>query len=288
MELYKIIESNDGLLRCIIKITGNSRFRILNDYENSLINKKYISCNFEAIFLEIINPNINDYYMNISQNTDKVNKIYIKFEYNYTKCPIVCGIWDFDSFTPYHVIYPIHKILNKTSKLFHIVMKIDKKEMHKNDNILYDEYNDYKIQRNISITKLNNVGINNLTTERKFITPRINITPNIINRYGKIINIGKNNKNFSCPRISEILDYNAYNNISIDDINNISIDDIKEEAKTNKTENTLFEVVDKDLMDLQLFDLDSYDLNNVFDEVLHEVLCEEIPDLNSFDLEADY
>ena len=285
MELYKIIESNDGLLRCIIKITGNSRFRILNDYENSLINKKYISCNFEAIFLEIINPNINDYYMNISQNTDKVNKFYIKFEYNYTKCPIVCGIWDFDSFTPYHVIYPIHKILNKTSKLFHIVMKIDKKEMHKNDNILYDEYNDYKIQRNISITKLNS-KLNNNNLNNKLGSP-----PNIINRYGKIINIGKNNKNFSCPKISEILDYNAYNNISIDDINNfnnVSIDDIKEEANTNTPENTLFEVVDKDLMDLQLFGLDSYDLNNVFDEVLHKVLDEEIPDLNSFDLEADY
>ena len=285
MELYKIIESNGNLVRCILKITGNSRFRILNDYENSLINKKYISSNFESIFLEVINPNSNHYFMNISQTNNEINKFYIKFEYNHNKCPTVCGIWNFDSFTPYHVIYPIHKILHKTSKLFNIVMKIDKNEMHKNDNILYDDYNDYKIQRSISLTKLNNNLNNKLNS-------KLGSPPNIINKYGKIINIGKNNKNFSCPKISEILDYNTYNNVSID-INNVSIDAIKEEAKTNKTENTLFEVVDKDLMDLQLFDLYPYDLNNVFDEGLHDVLCEEIPDLNSFysdlfDLDADY
>ena len=284
MELYKIIESNGNKVRCIIKITGNSRFRILNDYENSLINKKYISCNFESIFLEIINPDINKYYMNMSQNNNKNNKFYIKFEYNYNNYPNVCGIWDFDSFTPFNVIYPIHKILNKTSKLFNIVMKIDKSEMHKNDNILHNEYNEYKIQRSIALTKLNSkLNSNNLNNK---LNSKVGSPPTIINKYGKLINIGKNNKNFSCPTISEILDYNTYNNYS--SINNI----IKEEAKPNKTENTLFEVVNKDLMDVNTFDDEIIDVNtydiNTFDINTYDINTFDINTYNINIYDTDY
>ena len=139
-------------------------------------------------------------------------------------------------------------------------MKIDKSEMHKNDNILHNEYNEYKIQRSIALTKLNSNNLNNKLNS-KLNSNSLGSPPTIINKYGKLINIGKNNKNFSCPTISEILNYNNdINNSNYN--NNISIDDIiKEEATPNKPENTLFEVVNKDLMDINAYDLNAFDIN---------------------------
>ena len=161
-------------------------------------------------------------------------------------------------------------------------MKIDKNEMHKNDNILYDEYNDYKIQKNIALTKVNS---NNLITERKVLTPLIISTSNIISKYGKIVNIGKNKEHFRYPTISEILDYNTNPNI---DTNKPEHQEQQFELDTSDLNNTLFEVIDNDLMDLHSFDLSTYDIST-YDISTYE----NIIDLNSFYsdsfyLEADY
>ncbi len=43
MELFKTITHSDNWANYILKITGNSQFRILNDYEAGLIDVKYLT-----------------------------------------------------------------------------------------------------------------------------------------------------------------------------------------------------------------------------------------------------
>jgi hypothetical protein len=162
MELYKIVSIKEKSAICILKITGNSRFRILNDFENYKIKRRYISISFDSIFLEVENPNINKYYINILQNPNKEFLFYMKFIYNYGKRPVINCIWDYNGFTPYNVIYPINTISYETYKKFNISMKIDLNEFHKNDNIIYE-------------------GTNNKHNKIQ--------APQVISKYGKLLNI---------------------------------------------------------------------------------------------------
>ena len=59
MELFKTITHSGNWVNYILKITGNSQFRILHDYELGLIDAKYIKYVNGALYLEVFNPNTN-------------------------------------------------------------------------------------------------------------------------------------------------------------------------------------------------------------------------------------
>lgn len=71
----------------ILKITGNSQFRILNDYEAGLIDVKYLTYLNGTLYLEVVNPNTNMH--DIDGFDDHIHKkiSYIKFNYVAIKCP---------------------------------------------------------------------------------------------------------------------------------------------------------------------------------------------------------
>lgn len=62
MELFKTITHSGNWANYILKITGNSQFRILNDYEAGLIDVKYLTYLNGALYLEVVNPNTNIVY----------------------------------------------------------------------------------------------------------------------------------------------------------------------------------------------------------------------------------
>lgn len=102
MEIIKDIDIDN---KCYLtSITGNMRFRILNDFYDGLINDSLISIKHHlepTIYL-----NVYDKY-NILKNMPK--KMYASFDYKYGK-PIISSIWDFNDYTPYFIIYPVFNI----------------------------------------------------------------------------------------------------------------------------------------------------------------------------------
>ena len=126
----------------IIKISGNARIRILNDYDNGLIDKKYISFKDGNMFItssNIDNINIPDY------------KCHILFEY-INKCPNILCIWNYDDYIPYH-LHPDKNVnlkildefnINKKSLLYQELSQINANEIStaesKNEEILYADY----------------------------------------------------------------------------------------------------------------------------------------------------
>jgi len=145
MEIYKNIN-----LGYILKITGNSRFRVLNDYENKLIDEKYIKCKYDNVYLEVTNPR-NCFI------SDK--KFQMKFEYTNGNPPAICGVWDYKEFIPSHVIYPINMISNDTSVKFNIYPTIE-------EEIINDSHPEtYETKR-----------------------PTVH-APNIVNKYGNIVDL---------------------------------------------------------------------------------------------------
>lgn len=135
-------------------ITGNSRFRILNDYEDGLINKNYIVYKNKGF------PNKSYGVLSIKAyksdkeiiKSKKYNFDYITFKY-IQGIPYVNIVWPYEKFTPYYVIYPIRNIKSETLHLFNIKdpMIIDNYELSKNNKILDDEY--FKFHRNNNVSK---------------------------------------------------------------------------------------------------------------------------------------
>ena len=146
MELFKTITHSGNWANYILKITGNSQFRILNDYEAGLIDVKYLTYLNGALYLEVVNPNTNMH--DIDGFDDHMHKklSYIKFTYVATKCPRIEFVWNFYEFTPFHVIYPVCRPTKETCDTFGIVydtVELNQNEMTKNNRILDKEYIDY-------------------------------------------------------------------------------------------------------------------------------------------------
>ena len=137
MELYKTLTNELSIL----KISGNSRFRILNDFEDGLIDKKYIKIKKD------INPNIylTVNHMDSSNRLEELSaKKYIKFNYQ-KKIPMISMVWEFDEFTPSTVIYPITNIKDETYNMFNLCktehgLCFDISETLKNEKIMDAEY----------------------------------------------------------------------------------------------------------------------------------------------------
>lgn len=130
MELINI--KKNGIHELLL--TGNSRIRILNDYENKLLSDKYIKYTGTSLILYVYN--INKFSMNM--------KFYAKISYNKGIPRIVC-LWDYNNFAPTYAIYPITPIKQKTLDHFNITndILIDTNELDKNTDILNDEYENY-------------------------------------------------------------------------------------------------------------------------------------------------
>jgi hypothetical protein len=131
MELLNI-NKNTG--NCEILVTGNSRIRILNDYENNLININNISYNGFSFKIKACNP----YKLNLD------NKFYAKIIY-INKVPIIKCLWAYDEFVPSYAIYPIKKIKQSTLDEFKIKEQIviNNFELQKNIKILNNDYKNY-------------------------------------------------------------------------------------------------------------------------------------------------
>jgi hypothetical protein len=130
MELLDI--GKNGLYKLLV--TGNSRLRILNDYEQNLIGDEYIQYNGTS--LSIFVYNIYEFTLN--------TKFYAKITYH-NKIPRITCLWEYDEFTPYYSIYPINPIKLSTINHFNIIdeILIDYTEMSKNNKILDDEHANY-------------------------------------------------------------------------------------------------------------------------------------------------
>ena len=140
-----LFESDRSIALQKFIVTGDSRFRILNDYEDGLINKKYITYNkrftnkyFGTLIIKAYNPN------NYTLKSKKYNFDYITFKY-IRGIPYVNIVWRYEKFTPYYVIYPVRTIKQETLDLFNIKspMIIDNYELNKNNKILDNEYFKY-------------------------------------------------------------------------------------------------------------------------------------------------
>jgi hypothetical protein len=191
MELYSNLK-NSSL--CKLSVSGNSRLRILNDYEDGLISNNSIE--YDGYYIKIVCHNLKNLPLN--------NKCYITFKYNKFKNnehPYIDHIWEYDQFIPSYVIYPIRKIKQATLDFFNIntPIKIDKYEMQKNERI---SYNEYKIYNFIYGCKKKKIAY-----------------PYIISKYGKFINLQKKNQN----NIKD--DLNTKNIDSENNINDDSNDD---------------------------------------------------------------
>lgn len=168
MELYKQLDNTTY----IINVTGNTQIRILNDYENKLLDPCYIKWVDGTIKLTAFN---------IKQLTFPkkchVSIIYIK------KAPYIDCIWEYANFIPSYNLYPLRDIAQKTLDLFKIKtpLSIDEYEMKKNQRMFDDEYTDI---------------YNNMKYNHKKIINREKITyPTIISKYGKITRLKRKNNN---------------------------------------------------------------------------------------------
>ena len=173
MELYLKLDAE----LVILKITGNSRFRILNDYENGLIDKNCIEIDVHDAYTLYITVNHGDLLDQLETNNKKK---YIKFSYR-NSIPIISIIWEFDKFTPSYAIHPISNIKDKTCEVFKIkkhLLNIDSRELWKNNKILDKEFHSGAFFRNWG------------TYKKKM--PR---TIPIISRYGKFIKLMPNRTN---------------------------------------------------------------------------------------------
>ena len=139
-----------------LNVTGNSRIKILNDYELGLINKENISYNGSNLKIKVYNDK--DIVIN--------NKSYIQLSY-INKTPYINSAWGYNDFTPSYITYPIRDISQEIMDEFKIrcPFVIDEYEIEKNENIMDIEY------YNLPVNKTN------------FFKKRIK-RPNIINKHG--------------------------------------------------------------------------------------------------------
>ena len=170
MELYKII--NDRL--SVLKITGNSRNRIMNDYENGDISASCIETSKyddPEIYLTV---NHGEYLNRLESGT---RKKYIKLDYS-KDYPSIKIVWESDEFVPSYVVYPTTEIKPETYKTLGMdVITIDEKEKYRNDN-MYDEFYEDVIE------------------PKKY-------TSHIISKYGRFIKLSNRVENEECQYSDE-------------------------------------------------------------------------------------
>lgn len=169
-------------------VSGNSIIRILNDYEDGLIDKKYITYDNNSFKIKAYNKN--KFYLN--------NKFYAKLSYA-NKTPFIECIWDYDNFTPSHVVYPIREIKQSTRDHFNI-----KKYCIK---INYDE-----IKKNIELLESDDENFQHSNTSRKKYT-------NLIEFYSRFAHI------LSKDFIESLNKFNDYSNICMSEIDTCYSDD---------------------------------------------------------------
>jgi hypothetical protein len=118
MELYNTTLSY-GETQHIIKITGNSRIRVINDFESNLIKQKYINVKQEygnpVIYLTVINNSVHELKKN--------KEVCISFIYKYGM-PYVSDVCNLESEHVYYSLYPIYPIHDETYKTLNITKKI--------------------------------------------------------------------------------------------------------------------------------------------------------------------
>jgi hypothetical protein len=128
-----------------LNVTGNSRIKILNDYEDGLINKKNISYSGSNLKLKAYNDK------DIVIDT----KSYLQLSY-IDKTPYINSAWNYNEFTPSHIVYPIRDITQETMDEFEIrcPFAIDKYEMEKNENIMDREYYNLNVNKTHFLKKI--------------------------------------------------------------------------------------------------------------------------------------
>ena len=107
---------------CMLTVNGNSRLKILNDYELGLIKKDNITYN--GMNLKLLAFNTNNLKLN--------NKCYLQLSY-INKIPYIINAYPYNEYTPSHIIYPIQNIKQTTLDEFkiNIPINIDEYEMYK-------------------------------------------------------------------------------------------------------------------------------------------------------------
>jgi hypothetical protein len=179
MEVYKILNQWENWSTCILKITGNSRFRVLNDYEFGLIDKKYISYDKGVLYLKAVTLNDNVYNINETDNqkTTKKKMFYMKFICKPENIPCIAHVWDYNAFTPFNIIYPVCRPTKETCAEFGFpnTNGICEYEMSKNHRIMDKEYINDVIDKQIK--------------KKKFSYPQI------VSKYGTIIKLSNIHKN---------------------------------------------------------------------------------------------
>lgn len=146
MNVHKIITTTGNRANCILRITGNSRFRILNDCESGMIDKKYITYTDNMLYLEVTNPDIRSYDIFGTNSRNKKKLFYMAFGYKKDVCPCIEFIWSYNGYTPLYVLYPISKPTKETCETFGIpydTLPFDDWEMSKNNRIMDMEYIEY-------------------------------------------------------------------------------------------------------------------------------------------------
>lgn len=174
MELYR--ESKNTPM-CEISVTGNSRLRILNDYEDGFINKCNITYDNQSMKLIAYNP----------KKLQLIEKCYLTLQYT-DKIPYIDCIWKYNDFVPSYVLYPIRDIKQDTLDSFKIKKQIpiDFFEIEKNQRIIDQECDEYEYNMNIFTKKKSS------KLEKSKIT-----CPSIISKYGKLIKLQKKNSSNS-------------------------------------------------------------------------------------------
>lgn len=196
-------------------VSGNSIIRILNDYEDGLIDKKYINHDNNSFKIKAYNKN--KFYLN--------NKFYAKLSY-VNKTPFIECIWDYDNFTPSHVVYPIREIKQSTRDHFNIKNYCIK--------INYDE-----IKKNIDLLEADDENFQYSTTLRKKYTNLIEFYSRFTNIKGfiELSNLSNNYLNTHMYEIDtchsddsdydNLSDYNYENNDMQDSIDVFAFDEMQ-------------------------------------------------------------
>jgi hypothetical protein len=169
MELYNIVRSY-GETQYILKITGNSRIRIINDFESNLIKQKYINFkpdihNSPVLYLTTVN---------LTPTINKLNffeQVLITFVYKYGM-PYISDICNTTSSYAFRAIYPTYPISDDTCKMFNInKLKMDIHEyneayqMHDSTDQTKKYNEEHKKTWNIVVRTPDELFINNSNIE---------------------------------------------------------------------------------------------------------------------------
>lgn len=126
MELYSVTENQYQNTKLIFKVTGNSRLRVLNDYELGLIDKTHIYYRNGSLYLEVVDPH-HIFPINYA-------KYYLQFDY-IDKMPHITNVINYNDYIPYNMLYTITSLKKSTYDDFNILefIPIDKHELQQYD-----------------------------------------------------------------------------------------------------------------------------------------------------------